>query len=526
MWTDYFVPATLDEALDLLSRHAPDVRVIAGGTDLVIELDRGARHVSTLIDISRLHGQDGIWLDGDGWIHLGPLVTHSHVVTSALCVERAYPLARACREVGAPQIRNRGTIAGNLITASPANDTITPLMALGARVTLRSVRGSARGQRDVALADFYLGVRRTVMASDEIMTDIAFPALGPQQRGTFAKLGLRRAQAIALVNCAVVVTMDDSGPQTDDGIPSAVHGLSSIVDARITLGAVAPVIVRATDAEAALIGQPLSTERVSQVARLAQQAATPIDDVRSSAAYRRNMVAVLVRRALMQIMNGAERADWQGEPALLWCVGAGEQGSREAEERGSRGAREPGSRSTSSPAPAHLCPPAPMPPRSLAPLLFIVNGREYSVMGAHGKTLLRMLREDCGLTGSKEGCSEGECGACTVIMDGKAVMACLVPAPCAHGTEITTIEGVAQLAPDEWQSNSQGALHPLQQAFIDEGAVQCGYCTPGFIMSGAALLREHAHPTPAQIKESLSGNLCRCTGYYKILNAFDKVSKG
>jgi carbon-monoxide dehydrogenase medium subunit len=508
MWNDYFVPSSMDEALELLTRHSTDARIIAGGTDLVIELDRGVRHVGTLIDISRLPAQDGIWLDADGWIHLGPLVTHNHVVASPLCVERAFPLAQACRQVGAPQIRNRGTIAGNLITASPANDTITPLLAMDARVTLRSVRGS----RDVPLGEFYKGVRRTVMAPDEIMTDIAFPALQANQRGTFLKLGLRRVQAISVVNVAVVLTTNDEGRTNERP--------SSILDARITLGAVAPVIVRAADAEAMLAGQPLTASVIGHAALLAQHAATPIDDVRSSAAYRRNIVSVLVRRALTQLMNVAERADWQDAPALLWVDG--ERGSGGAWEHGSKGAREQrsvGEHVSSSP---HLPgTPAPLLPASAAPIRLTVNGREYVVEGAYDKTLLRMLREDCGLTGSKEGCDEGECGACTVIMDGKAVMACLVPAPRAHGTVITTIEGVSRLA--EFPGDLPNGLHPLQQAFIDEGAVQCGYCTPGFIMSGAALLREHPQPTGAQITESLSGNLCRCTGYYKIVSAFAKV---
>lgn len=138
-----------------------------------------------------------------------------------------------------------------------------------------------------------------------------------------------------------------------------------------------------------------------------------------------------------------------------------------------------------------------------------VNGDAYGVHVEPHQTLLDVLRDELGLTGTNRGCNQGDCGACTVLVDGKAMNSCLVLAVDADGSAITTIEGLAR----------GGRLHPLQQAFIDEGAVQCGYCTPGMIMTAAALLDANPEPTDEQIRAGIEGNLCRCTGYESIVRA-------
>jgi carbon-monoxide dehydrogenase medium subunit len=451
-------PRTLPEALEALAAGHPHTRLIAGGTDVMVELGRGVRLAERLIDLTALDAELRYCRTAGDRIEIGALATHNDVLGSAALRAEALPLVQACLEVGAPAIRSRGTVAGNIVTASPANDTIAALVALDAEVELASLRG----RRRLPVAAFCSGFRTTALAPDEMVTAIAIPRLAGR-RGIFLKLGLRRAQAIAVVNVAVVLSF--AGPR--------------VTEARIALGCVAPTIVRAGAAEAAVCGTALEHAVRAQAGELAAAEIAPIDDVRGSAGYRRTAVAALVTRALDALADGTEGAGLPRRPVLLETP----------------------------------VPHAPIPAYA-GTVRTIVNGELESWEDADGLSLLDALRERSQLTGTKEGCAEGECGACTVWLDGRAVMSCLVPAPQAHGARVTTIEGLAV----------DGDLHPVQAAFIEHGAVQCGFCIPGMIMAGAKLCEELPDCTAEDVRTAISGNICRCTGYVKIVEAIEAAA--
>jgi len=305
------------------------------------------------------------------------------------------------------------------------------------------------------------------MAADEIIADIFFKAPEPHQHSYFIKTALRRAQAISVINVSMLLSVTDG----------------QVTKAQITLGAAAPTIIHAQEGEAYLEGKHLGVDVIAQAAELVAQTARPISDVRGSADYRAYMMGVIAKRALIAIYEGVDKSQIPAEPVLL--MGSGMQVAS-----------------------SKL-------PWTGEEIHTWINGKAYQFTSGFDKTLLNLIRDEAGLTGTKEGCAEGECGACTVFLDGRAVMSCLVPAPRAHGAEIVTIEGLPE----------GEELHPVQDAFIEYGAVQCGFCTPGFVMSAAKLLEERQTPTQAEIRQAITGNLCRCTGYYKIIEAIERASQ-
>ncbi len=463
MWKQYHIVETVEELLSRLASPEGKTKIIAGATDMMVEIRNGKwPELETVLDISRIQGLDHIFRDREGVVHIGALVTHNDILRSALIREYGFPLLQACAQVASPQLRNRGTVAGNLITASPANDTITPLMAMEAELVLVSPKNT----RVIPLRDFYPGLRKTVMQADEFLSEIRFQGLKADQSGNFKKNALRRAQAISVLNCCAVLTIN----------------AGKIQKAALTLGSVAPTVIHAPRAEEFLLGKALDSEVITQAAELAAADAVPISDIRASDAYRNYMLKVLVERALSEMQDGSSagsvparvptldsRAGFACKPADNWEGGV---------------------------------------------IHTTINGQEYFIPDYCDQTLMSLIRDRVGLTGTKTGCEEGECGACTVFLDGKAVVSCLVPAPRAHNAVITTIEGIADGT----------ELHPVQQAFIDHAAVQCGYCTPGFVMSAVKLLEEMPGPDRESIQRGISGNLCRCTGYYKIIEAIESAS--
>ena len=278
---DLLRPETMSEALDILAEEG--AMLIAGGTNVLVDLRAGKRQPRVLVDVGRLPGLRGIHRE-DGHLVIGGGTTISDLLYDPLIAHHAPALREAAVVFANPLIRNRATVGGNLADASPAADTAPPLLALDAQVELASQGESRR----VALADFLVGVRKTLRRPNELLIAVRFAMPPKDSASHFQKVGLRKADAISVLSVAVTVTCDAAG---------------RCVAARIALGAVAPRPLRATAAEVLLVGEKLTPAAVAEAARLAGEAARPIDDIRGSVGYRRQVTEVIVRRLLEKVLT-------------------------------------------------------------------------------------------------------------------------------------------------------------------------------------------------------------------------------
>lgn len=430
-------------------REVPEAVVVSGGTEVMPLRNRGERP-GPLLDLSRVAELVAV-SDGDP-LRLGAGVTYTRQLE-----ELAEPLpllALAARTIASRQVRNRATLGGALAIADPSADILAALVAAGASVEL----ASASGVRRVGVAEFLTGPYACDLGDDELIVAVQVPrGAGP---AAYAKVGARNAMARAA--CAVAVVLDTERRT-----------------AGICVAACAPTPVRATAAEELVAAEApwgsdaeLEPGFVSRVGALVAEATRPRSDKRGSEAYKRHAAAVLGGRALARA--------WRGSAAGTPIVAPLRPGS------GERTAAAPGTR-------------------------LRVDGAEHELpVESLDHSLLRVLRDELGLTAPKNACEEGECGSCTVAIDGEVACACLVPAAQVAGCEVETAAGLAA---------ADGALHPVQEAFLEAGGVQCGFCTPGFVVAVRDLLRRVPEPTTEDIREGLNGNLCRCTGYEKIVAA-------
>lgn len=283
---DYEEPKSLKEALRILSELKGKAKVIAGGTDLIVNMKKGVVAPGCLVSLKRIGALSGVDVGKTG-IGIGSRVTASELASSGIIAGSAPVLARAASLLGSPLIRNRATIGGNIVTARPAADLPPALMVLGAKVELK---GKGK-KRMVPLDGFFTGPGKTVMGDDEVLTRIFIPAAPPFTGADYIKLGHRAALEIAIVAVASRITLDGPGGR--------------IKDARIVLSSVAPKAVRAVSAERMLAGESPSDELFAEAARRAMDDASPIDDIRGGAAYRREMAGILTRRTLRKALEDA-----------------------------------------------------------------------------------------------------------------------------------------------------------------------------------------------------------------------------
>ena len=274
---DFVKPDDQEAVIAALAAHSPNVRILAGGTDYLVELKHVSQSPGTIVDVSQIAELKGIEETEDG-LRIGAGVTHSAIMADPLIEKHVPAMIHAAHTIGAVQTRNLGTLGGNLVTCVPSMDSGPTLVALDAEVTVAGPDGSRR----MPLTEFFVGPRKTILAPHELLIDVIIPKRNLGKPTNFYKFGLRKGQALALVNAASSLWVEDG----------------KFKDVRISLGAVSPVVVRAPNAEAVLEGKPVSDDLISEAGKIAITECNPIDDFRASLDYRRDLIDVLTRRTL------------------------------------------------------------------------------------------------------------------------------------------------------------------------------------------------------------------------------------
>ena len=481
---DYVRPATVADAVAALVRAGDEGKVLAGGQSLVPVLAMRLGRPAVLVDINAVTGLDEL-LASDGTLYVGATVrqrqVEQHRAASAVPL-----LAMALPWIGHRELRGRGTVCGSLAHADPAAE--LPAVAACLNATL-DVAGPG-GRRTVTGREFFTGPMTTVLAPGELLLGARFPVAGPGDGFAFAEVA-RRHGDFALAGVAIQVRRSASGEVLDATL--AAFGVSG----RPVVRDVTPILTSCLDAPGERPAGLVHALR-PEMSVLADEIVDIPGDMHASNAYRRRLFTVLASREL----------------AAAYARAAGEGAAG-----GTTGVRPPPGGAPTRPGPAP--PPGPPPPAALTPAdgrvttRLTVNGTAVTLSLPPRVTLADALRDHLGLTGTHLGCEHGVCGMCTVLVDGQAARSCLLFTCQLERAEVLTVEGLGR----------PGELHPLQQAFGRHHALQCGFCTPGFLLSAYDLLTHKPLVTQEELAVELSGVLCRCTGYRKILSAVADVTR-
>ena len=496
---------SVEDAVRLLQEH-PEAQIIAGGSDVLVQIREGKRAGKELVSIYGIDAMRGVTLDEEGAIRIGSLTSFSHIAASPIIREFIPVLGEAVSLVGGPQIRNIGTIGGNTCNGVTSADSASTLVAWDAVVELTGPEGVRR----VPLPEFYIKAGKVDLRPGEIQTAILIPKAAYEgYTGNYIKYAMREAMDIATLGCSVNVSLSNDK--------------KTIRDVRIAYGVAGPVPMRAPTAEARAKGREVSAETIKAFAEAVLEDIHPRDSWRAAKAFREHIAVEMAKRALTKSI---ELARASGKPQSKETEKA--QTSAALLNKSEGLCVDATQRPEVSPRPEALHAPVSSPKPEVAPALqrgdrkapryklirCTINGKPREAMIDVRASLTDLLRNDFRLTSVKKGCEVGECGACNVLVDGECFNSCIYLAVWADGRDILTLEGL---------EGPNGELSDIQQAFIDEAAVQCGFCTPGAIMSAVEILNEGRELSDEEIRIRMSGHLCRCTGYENIMRAVKKT---